>query len=140
MFVIQAIKEGTVKPGDVIVLICAGGMEKILQVTGALKHLSWGKDVAVLTDGWFSSVSTGACIGHIAPEALAGDAIGKVLDGNLIQLIIDCNNMEGSVDLIGDADSKPNERSAELGVQIFAERPSRPDLAAHPNLPNDTRL
>jgi len=141
---IQAIKAGAVGPGDVIVLICAGpmgsGMEEILQVTGALKYLSWGKDVGVITDGRFSGVSTGACVGHIAPEALAGGPIGKVLDGDIIQIIVDCNNMEGSVDLIGDADSPPNQRSVELGRQILAERRLRSDLAPHPRLPDDTRL
>jgi putative YjhG/YagF family dehydratase len=141
---IQAIKTGAIQPGDVIVLICAGpmgsGMEEILQVTGALKHLSWGKDVAVITDGRFSGVSTGACIGHIAPEALAGGSIGKVLDGDIIQIIIDCNNMKGSVDLIGDAVSVVVQRSVELGTQILAKRPLRSDLAPHPSLPDDTRL
>src|SRR5262249_49722306 len=65
-----------VRPGDVIVLICRGpmgaGMEEIYQITAALRHLPWGKEVAVLTDARFSGVSTGACIGHIGPEALAG--------------------------------------------------------------------
>ncbi|MHC4496839.1 MAG: YjhG/YagF family D-xylonate dehydratase [Planctomycetota bacterium] len=141
---IRAIKAGEVKPGDVVVLICAGplgsGMEEILQITGALKYLSWGKDVAVITDGRFSGVSTGACIGHIAPEALAAGPIGKVIDGDIIQIIIDCNNMEGSVDLIGEADSPEDRRIAELGTRILAERPLRPDLAPHPELPDDTRL
>lgn len=141
---IQAIRKGDIKPGDVIVLICAGpmrsGMEEILQVTGALKHLSWGKDVAVLTDGRFSGVSTGACIGHIAPEALAGGPIGKVLDGDIIQIIIDCDNMKGSVDLIGDADSVAVQRSVELGTQILAKRPLRSDLTPNSSLPDDTRL
>jgi putative YjhG/YagF family dehydratase len=141
---IKAIKGGVIKPGDVIVLICAGtigsGMEEILQVTGALKYLSWGKDVAVITDGRFSGVSTGACIGHIAPEALAGGPIGKVLDGDFIQIIVDCKKLEGSVDLIGDASSPPDQRSVELGAQILVERSLRSDLAPHPNLPDDTRL
>ena len=141
---IRAIKTGAIQPGDVIVLICAGpmgsGMEEILEVTGALKHLSWGKDVAVVTDGRFSGVSTGACIGHIAPEALAGGPIGKVLDGDIIQIIIDCDNMKGSVDLIGDADSVAVQRSVELGTQILAKRPLRSDLTPHPSLPDDTRL
>jgi putative YjhG/YagF family dehydratase len=140
----QAIKTGAVQPGDIIVLICAGpmgsGMEEILQVTGALKYLSWGKDVAVITDGRFSGVSTGACIGHIAPEALAGGPIGKVLDGDIIQIIIDCKNMKGSVDLIGDPGSPMDQRSVELGTRILAERPLRSDLAPHPSLPDDTRL
>ncbi len=95
---IQAIKDGSIKPGDIIVLICAGpmgsGMEEILEITGALKFLSWGKDVAVITDGRFSGVSTGACIGHIAPEALAGGPVGKVLDGDIIRIVIDCNKLE----------------------------------------------
>ena len=141
---ITAIKKGAVHPGDIIVLICAGpmgsGMEEILEVTGALKYLSWGKDVAVVTDGRFSGVSTGACIGHIAPEALADGPIGKVLDGDVIQIMIDSINLQGSVDLIGEADTVPNQQSVELGTRILAERPLRPDLAPHPNLPEDTRL
>jgi len=141
---IGAIKAGDVKPGDVIVLICAGplgsGMEEILQVTGALKHLSWGKHVAVITDGRFSGVSTGACIGHVAPEALAGGPIGKVLDGDIIEIVIDCRNLNGSIDFIGEAETSSDERNAELGSNILARRSPRPDLAAHPGLPDDTRL
>ncbi len=127
---IKAIKAGDVKPGEIMVLICAGplgsGMEEILQITGALKYISWGKEVAVITDGRFSGVSTGACNGHIAPEALGGGAVGKVVDGDIIQIIIDCNNLEGSVDLIGQADTPEDRRSAELGARILAERPLRP--------------
>ena len=141
---IKAIKAGDVKPGEIMVLICAGpmgsGMEEILQVTGALKYISWGKEVAVITDGRFSGVSTGACIGHIAPEALAGGPVGKVLDGDIIQIIIDCATLEGSVDLIGEADTPEDQRSTELGVRILAERPLRPDLAPQTGLPDDTRL
>ncbi len=141
---IRAIKAGVVQPGDAVVLICAGpmgsGMEEILQVTGALKYIPWGKDVAVITDGRFSGVSTGACIGHIAPEALTAGPVGKVLDGDIIQIIIDCNSLEGSVDLIGDAETPANRRSVELGTRILADRPFRSDLAPHPNLPDDTRL
>jgi len=141
---IRAIKASDVKPGDIIVLVCAGpmgsGMEEILQVTGALKHLSWGKDVAVITDGRFSGVSTGACIGHIAPEALAAGPVGKVMDGDIIQIIIDCKNLQGGVDLIGDAETPANRRSVELGTRLLAGRPLRPDLAPHPSLPDDTRL
>src|SRR5260370_119342 len=79
---IAAVKQGRVKPGDVLVLICRGpmgsGMEEIYQVTAALKHLEFGKHVALLTDARFSGVSTGACIGHVSPEALAGGPIGKL--------------------------------------------------------------
>jgi putative YjhG/YagF family dehydratase len=141
---IRAIKEGAIQPGDVIVLICAGpmgsGMEEILEVTGALKHLSWGKDVAVITDGRFSGVSTGACIGHIAPEALAGGPVAKVLERDIIQVIIDCKKLEGNVDLIGEADTPADRRSVELGTSILTQRSFRPDLAPRSDLPDDTRL
>jgi dihydroxyacid dehydratase/phosphogluconate dehydratase len=141
---IKAIKAGEVKPGEIMVLICAGpmgsGMEEILQITGALKFLTWGKEVAVITDGRFSGVSTGACIGHVAPEALAGGPVGKVVEGDIIQIIIDCGTLEGSVDLIGEADTPEDQRSAELGKQILAERPLRSDLMPQVGLPDDTRL
>ena len=98
-----AIKEGRISAGDVLVLTGIGpmgtGMEETYQVTGALKHLPFGKHVALLTDARFSGVSTGACIGHIGPEGLAGGPIGKVLDGDLIRIHIDRNRLEGSIDL-----------------------------------------
>src|SRR2546427_728179 len=94
-----------IKPGDVIVLICRGpmgsGMEEIFQITSALKHLDFGKHIAVITDARFSGVSTGACIGHVTPEALAGGPIGKVLDGDLIEITIDRVRLEGTAHLIG---------------------------------------
>jgi putative YjhG/YagF family dehydratase len=127
---IAAIKNGGVKPGDVLVLICRGpmgaGMEEIFQITSALKYLDFGKQIAVLTDARFSGVSTGACIGHISPEALAGGPIGKVRDGDLIEIIIDRNRLEGSVNLVDE--------------QALASRPPRPDLAPDPALPADTKL
>ncbi len=130
-----------IKPGDVMVLICRGpmgaGMEEVYQITAALKHLSWGKHVAVLTDARFSGVSTGACIGHIAPEALAGGPIGKVLDGDLIQIVVDRNRLEGSTDLVGHDATR---FGPEEGTRVLASRPARPDLAPDPELPADTRL
>ncbi|MFN4259197.1 MAG: YjhG/YagF family D-xylonate dehydratase [Gemmataceae bacterium] len=130
-----------IRPGDVIVLICRGplgtGMEEIYQITSALKYLSFGKHVAVLTDARFSGVSTGACIGHVAPEALAGGPIGKVRDGDQIQIIVDRNKLEGSVDLVGE---KGTIFGPEEGTRVLADRPSRLDLAPDPNLPADTRL
>jgi putative YjhG/YagF family dehydratase len=129
------------KPGDVLVLACRGpmgaGMEEIYQITAALKHLSWGKHVAVITDARFSGVSTGACIGHVGPEALAGGPIGKVLDGDLVQIVVDRNRLEGSVDLVGHGEMRFD---AEEGAQILKKRPPRPDLGPDPDLPDDTRL
>ena len=141
---IRAIKgqgDDRINPGDVMVLCCRGpmgaGMEEIYQITAALKHLSFGKHVAVLTDARFSGVSTGACIGHIAPEALAGGPIGKVLDGDIIRIIIDRNRLEGNIDLVGHGDTI---LGAQAGSRILSERPMRPDLAADENLPDDTSL
>ncbi len=67
-----------IEPGDVIVLAGRGpmgtGMEETYQLTSALKFLPFGREVALVTDARFSGVSTGACIGHVSPEALEGGA------------------------------------------------------------------
>jgi xylonate dehydratase len=129
------------KPGDVLVLICRGpmgaGMEEIYQITAALKHLSWGKHVAVITDARFSGVSTGACIGHVGPEALAGGPIGKVRDGDTIRIVVDRNRLEGAIDLVGEVG---RELGPEEGARVLAARPPRADLSPDPDLPADTRL
>jgi putative YjhG/YagF family dehydratase len=141
---VAAIKEhgpNRIQPGDVLVLICRGpmgaGMEEIYQITSALKHLSFGKHVAVLTDARFSGVSTGACIGHIGPEALAGGPLGKVRDGDRIRIVVDRNRLEGSVDLVGEGETL---FGPEEGVRVLASRPPRDDLRPDPALPGDTRL
>jgi xylonate dehydratase len=130
-----------VHPGDVIVLICRGpmgsGMEETYQITSALKYLDFGKHVAVLTDARFSGVSTGACIGHISPEALAGGPIGKVLDGDVVEIVVDRVNLEGSVNLVGHG---ADLFGAAEGERVLAARPMRPDLAPDPALPPETRL
>lgn len=141
---VQAIKGRTdnpIRPGDVIALISIGpagtGMEEIYQVTSALKFLPWGKQVPVITDGRFSGVSTGACIGHIGPEALAGGPLGKLRDGDLIEIVIDRRNQEGQINLIGVGGQPlpPGEAQQQL-----AGRMPHPALGAHPHLPADTRL
>jgi putative YjhG/YagF family dehydratase len=138
---IDAIKRGTVSQGDVVVLICCGpmgaGMQEIYQITSALKSLPFCKHVAVLTDARFSGVSTGACVGHISPEALAGGPIGRVLDGDIIEIVVDRNALHGSVNLIGEASER---FSAEEGRRRLALREPRSDLAPHPALPDDTKL
>ncbi len=124
-----------------MVLICGGpagaGMQEIYQITSALKALPFGKHVAVLTDARFSGVSTGACIGHISPEALAGGPIGRVREGDIIEIVIDRNALTGTVDLVGEGEEV---FGAEEGRRRLAARPPRPDLAPHPALPDDTRL
>ena len=141
---IAAIKgagQTVIAPGDILVLICRGpmgsGMEETYQLTSALKFLPWGKTVALLTDARFSGVSTGACIGHIGPEALAGGPIGKVLDGDLIEIIVDRNTLQGAVNLVG---AGGQHFGAEQGTLLLNARAPRPDLAPDPDLPDDTRL
>jgi putative YjhG/YagF family dehydratase len=138
---IHAIKNSLIKEGDVLVLLCCGplgaGMQEVYQITAALKALPFGKHVAVLTDARFSGVSTGACIGHISPEALAGGAIGTLQDGDQIEIVIDRTNLTGAVNLVGDAQKN---FGPEEGTRLLALRAPRTDLAPHPALPDDTRL
>ena len=138
---IQAIKEGKIQAGDVMVLVGIGpagtGMEETYQVTSALKHLPFGGQVALVTDARFSGVSTGACIGHVGPEGLAGGPLGKVREGDSIRIVIDPSSSSGTLDLIGEEDSP---FSAEEGARRLQARPSRPDLSPDEDLPADTRL
>jgi dihydroxyacid dehydratase/phosphogluconate dehydratase len=112
-------------------------MEETYQITSALKFLKWGRDVAVVTDARFSGVSTGACIGHVGPEALAGGPIGYLRDGDIVQILIDRVNLIGSVDFIGELGRT---FTPEEGAHILARREQRTDLAADKDLPDDTRL
>ena len=140
---IAAVKRGEIKAGDVIVLMCCGplgsGMEETYQLTAALRDLPFGKQVAVVTDARFSGVSTGACIGHVGPEALAGGPIGKVMEGDLIRIVrwIEVG-LVGSVDFVGE---NGKEVGVEEGTRILAGRAEcRGDLQANAGLPGDTRL
>ncbi len=141
---IEAVKSGGVQAGDTLVLICRGplgsGMEETYQITSALKHLPWGKDVALITDARFSGVSTGACIGHVGPEALAGGPVGKVVDGDLIRVVVDTRDLVGSVNLVGQLGDPADQTSPERGNHLLAARNPRKDLACDPLLPDDTRL
>ena len=136
-----AIKQGRIQAGDVLVLTGVGpmgtGMEETYQVTGALKYLPHGKQVALLTDARFSGVSTGACIGHIGPEGLACGPIGKILDGDVIRIVIDRTAIVGCVDLVG---TEGRRFSVAEGGKILAQRKIRGDLAPNSALPDDTKL
>ncbi|MCZ0884894.1 dihydroxy-acid dehydratase [Raoultella ornithinolytica] len=138
---IKAIKNGEIEQGDIMVVIGGGpsgtGMEETYQLTSALKHVSWGKTVSLITDARFSGVSTGACFGHVAPEALAGGPIGKLRDDDVIEIVVDRLALTGHVNFIGTAHQRltPEEGAAEL-----AARTPHPDLHAHDFLPDDTRL
>src|ERR1022692_479527 len=132
-----AIKSGGILAGDVLVLMCRGpmgsGMEETYQLTSALKYLAFGKHVSVITDARFSGISTGACIGHVTPEALAGGPLGKVREGDEIAIAIDRGKMGGSVNLVVNGD-------AQEGARLLAARPLRDDLAPDPRLPDASRL
>jgi len=109
------------------------GMEEIFGITAALRYLDFGKHVTVITDARFSGISTGACIGHVTPEALAGGPIGKIREGDLIQVVIDRVNLEGSLNLVVRG-------SVDEGTRELAQRPMRDDLAPDPDLPAETHL
>jgi len=138
---IAAIKRHEIHAGDVLVLMGAGpmgtGMEETYQLTSALKHLPIGKHVALVTDARFSGVSTGACIGHVGPEALAGGPLGKLRDGDIVRIEVDRVRLIGSVDFVGDATGK---LSPSEGEKVLADRDPHPALAPNPLLPADTRL
>jgi xylonate dehydratase len=138
---ITAIKKGGIQAGDVLILAGCGpigtGMEETYQLTSSLKHLPFGKHVALITDARFSGVSTGACIGHVGPEALAGGPIGKLRDGDVIRIVIDRRNLTGTVDFIGEGTRR---FSPDEGANILTTREPREDLAPAAHLPDDTRL
>jgi putative YjhG/YagF family dehydratase len=120
-----------IQPGDTMVLAGIGpaiGMPETYQVTSALKHLPNGRRVALVTDGRFSGVSTGACIGHVSPEAWAGGPLGKVQEGDVIRIVIDTRKLTGTLDVIS------------VDAAGLAQRPVSEKLSMHPDLPDDTRL
>lgn len=126
---VKGLSENPVKVGDIIALIGCGpmgtGMEETYQLTSALKYLPHGRTIALITDARFSGISTGACIGHVGPEALAGGPLGKLRDGDTIRIIVDRVNLSGSIDV--------------LNVDL-ASRSPHPELKLNPDLPEDTRL
>jgi putative YjhG/YagF family dehydratase len=137
----QAIRNGGIVAGDVIILAGCGpmgtGMEETYQLTSALKHLPFGKRVALITDARFSGVSTGACIGHAGPEALAGGPIGKLRNGDTVRIEINRTTLTGSVNFTGPGAQK---LSPEESAALLASRSPHPDLRPHPLLPDDTKL
>jgi xylonate dehydratase len=141
---IEAIKssgDDRIRPGDVIVYIGGGpmgtGMEETFQLTAALKYIPWGKEVAVVTDARFSGVSTGGCVGHVGPEALAGGPIGRLRDGDIVEIVVDRNALNGSVNLVG---TPERELSPDEAGELLRSRTRLPGLRPHPELPADTRL
>jgi dihydroxyacid dehydratase/phosphogluconate dehydratase len=142
--VIAALKgtAGTpVEPGEVIVLAGRGplgsGMEETYQVTSVLRYLPTGRDIALVTDARFSGVSTGACIGHVSPEALEGGPIGRVVDGDLVRIVVDPARLDASIDVVGHGDEQWTDEEA---AAVLAGRPLNPAVCPDPGLPADTAL
>jgi putative YjhG/YagF family dehydratase len=141
---IHAVKGGSerpIRPGDVIVLIGNGpsgtGMQETAQITTALRYLPWGKHVALVTDGRFSGFSSGACIGHVGPEALHDGPVGRVRDDDLIEIVIDRRALTGSVNVVG---IDGEHRSSDDIASTLAQRERHVGLGANAQLPADTRL
>jgi putative YjhG/YagF family dehydratase len=138
---VKGTREPAIREGDVIVLIGIGpsgtGMQETAQITTALRYLPWGKHVALLTDGRFSGFSTGACVGHIGPEALAGGPVGAVRDGDIIEIVIDRTSLTGSINVLGADGAPPDAVATAAWVR---ERGPHPGLSPHERLPDDTRL
>lgn len=141
MRAVKGLGSKQVDPGDIIVLCGRGplgaGMEEVAQVALALKHLSWGKQVALLTDARFSGVSTGACVGHISPEALANGPIGRIEDEDLIEIIIDTRLLSGSINFVG---TEKKKLSPDQASEVLNSRSSNPQLNCDPRLHADTKL
>jgi len=138
---IKGLRGEPIVAGDVIVLAGRGplgtGMEETYQLTSALKFLPFGREVALVTDARFSGVSTGACIGHVSPEALEGGPIGRLLDGDVIRVVVNPQSLEASIDLVGHG---AETWTPEEGAAVLDARPTRADVAPDPALPADTAL
>ncbi len=96
---ISAIKGGSIKEGDVVVIRYEGpkggpGMREMLNPTSAIAGMGLGSTVALITDGRFSGASRGASIGHVSPEAAVGGPIALVKDGDIISIDIPAMKLE----------------------------------------------
>jgi dihydroxyacid dehydratase/phosphogluconate dehydratase len=137
---VKSTGDNGIRAGDVLVLAGVGpmgaGMPETYQLTSALRYLPFGGRVALLTDARFSGVSTGACVGHISPEAMAGGSIGKLRDGDRIRIRIDCRSQEGSIDLVC-SDRVDSEWHA---ARVLRNRAMNSSIKGHARIPDDTRL
>ena len=94
--------------------------------------MPFGKHVSLITDARFSGVSTGACFGHVGPEALSGGPIGKLRDGDVVEIIVDTEHLEGSLNFIG---SEEHPLSYEDGARVLAQRPTHEGVGPDVDLP-----
>lgn len=119
--VTQALMEGKIRPGDVLVIRYEGprggpGMREMLTPTSVLAGMGLDREVALLTDGRFSGGTRGACVGHVSPEAAQGGPIALVAEGDPIRIDIPARR----VDLLVE--------EAELARRRTAWRPPEPKV------------
>ena len=138
---IKAHDETALQPGEVVVVAGIGpmgtGMEEVYQVTSALKHLPAFRGTPLITDARFSGVSTGPCVGHVGPEALAGGPLGRLRDGDLVAVEIDTRGLRGQLNLVR---RDPLTDALVPDSETLATRAPHPALTPHPKLPAATRL
>jgi len=132
----EGILNGSVVKGDVVVITHEGpkggpGMQEMLYPTSYIKSMHMGKECALITDGRFSGGTSGLSIGHISPEAAAGGNIGKIVDGDIIE--IDIPNRSINVILSDDELSKrplqplKRKRSVSKSLKAYAQSVSSAD-------------
>lgn len=127
----EGILGGKVKSGDVVVIIYEGpkggpGMQEMLYPTSYIKSMHLGKECALITDGRFSGGTSGLSIGHISPEAASGGNVGKLRDGDIIE--IDIPNRAINVKLTDE------ELAARPFVSLTRDRVVPKSLKAYANL------
>src|SRR5205085_8369466 len=94
-----AVKARTIRPGDVVVIRYEGpaggpGMREMLHVTAALVGEGLGDEIALVTDGRFSGATHGLMVGHVAPEAARGGALGALRDGDVVEIDVPARTLD----------------------------------------------
>ena len=123
----EGILGGKIQAGDVVVITHEGpkggpGMQEMLYPTSYIKSRHLGKACALITDGRFSGGTSGLSIGHISPEAAAGGAIGKIVDGDVIEIDIPSRsiNVHLSNEELAARPMRPLQRKREVSKALRA--------------------
>ena len=127
---------GKVKKGDCVVITHEGpkggpGMQEMLYPTSYIKSMHMGKECALITDGRFSGGTSGLSIGHISPEAAAGGNIGKIIDGDIIEIDIPNRsiNVKLSEEELANREQRPmtRQRTVSKALRAYAQSVSSAD-------------
>ena len=132
----EGILGGKVKKGDCVVITHEGpkggpGMQEMLYPTSYIKSMHMGKECALITDGRFSGGTSGLSIGHISPEAAAGGNIGKIVDGDIIEIDIPNRsiNVKLSEEELANREQRPmtRQRTVSKALRAYAQSVSSAD-------------